>query len=405
MSDSSDDEPIFDTPVNSEDDSSESGDDVFQYQAQKFQKDTYRSRNTSSPSPVKKRRTTQAVSGEDQLKRIERKKVIKNKELEEKVRQKIKEDFGDSDEESIVEIGRKSHSSQKQRNQDDSIIEILDDSPSNKVPAAASIQNQDSTTFNSSIELSSDDEDYPIVTNTPLDGASLSVLQRSRMAAMHLTQAQQYHAEDIVVDTREIETPVVAAKPSSVTDYQTKQPVKLGKALRLTCRSQIEVNGKKRPVSEKVYTIREKESFQVLFEKFVKENDLPQSARVTFLFDGMTLELSKTPSSYEMEDEDLIDVNAKANIIPSRAGVTTTTYNGPKIKIKLRRKVGGQFDEIELQMGNADTFQRLLDMYLEKQKLPRERVKLHFDGESLDLKTTPAQVDMESEDLIDVIYK
>jgi hypothetical protein len=77
----------------------------------------------------------------------------------------------------------------------------------------------------------------------------------------------------------------------------------LGKSIQLTLRHQ---SGK--AVSEDVLSIRMKETFQALADKYRSSKSLGPSTRIVFKFDGETMGMTRTPESYDMEDEDLVDV-------------------------------------------------------------------------------------------------
>jgi hypothetical protein len=77
----------------------------------------------------------------------------------------------------------------------------------------------------------------------------------------------------------------------------------LGSSIQLTLRQQ---NGK--TTSQDAFSIRMKEPFQALAEKYRSSKSLGPSTRIAFHFDGETMGMTRTPESYDMEDEDLVDV-------------------------------------------------------------------------------------------------
>jgi hypothetical protein len=77
----------------------------------------------------------------------------------------------------------------------------------------------------------------------------------------------------------------------------------LGKSIQLTLRQQ---DGK--ATSQDAFSIRMKEPFQALAEKYRSSKSLGPSIRIAFHFDGETMGMTRTPESYDMEDEDLVDV-------------------------------------------------------------------------------------------------
>jgi hypothetical protein len=98
---------------------------------------------------------------------------------------------------------------------------------------------------------------------------------------------------------------------TSLMDFQARSgnavtaPVtaNLGKSIELTLRQQ---SGK--TVSQDVLSICMKESFQALADKYRSSKSLGPSTLITFKFDGETMRMTRTPESYDMEDEDLVDV-------------------------------------------------------------------------------------------------
>lgn len=98
---------------------------------------------------------------------------------------------------------------------------------------------------------------------------------------------------------------------TSLMDFQARSgnsapaavSVNLGKSIQLTLRQQ---SGK--AVSQDEFPIRMKESFQVLADTYRLSKSLGASTRITFKFDGETMGMTRTPESYDMEDEDLVDV-------------------------------------------------------------------------------------------------
>lgn len=290
---------------------------------------------------------------------------------------------------------------------------------------------------------SSDDEDTGVSSSklrlSELKGASaevLEVIQRSRAAANNLRKAQEYEAEDVQVavpspDVSIIDTTFATTTQYEPTDFsglaqqQHKKEKNLGKKIRLTCRTQIEFNGKKRKPVERLLNFRENENLQVLRDELLRSMSppLPPTSNTIMLFDGVSLEMNRTPASYEIENEDLIDVSVKATVIPpqfSSPNITTTKKKrGRDITLTLRHKGGTNrkpsFTETELRLGQQDTFQILLEKYQKQQEQPSRwqrltrttrltKISFQFDGEILDMNKTPASYDMESGDLIDVFH-
>lgn len=402
MSDSSsDDEPMISSPDESIGDDDD--EKVFTYQARKFQKTASNSRISSTPPSASKRKSSNQMSTKDQMSLLERKKKSQEWKLKKRIQL-------DSDDDSVVEIAMPTASrptAVEKNDDDDSSIEVCSPPKINKNTAASNER-----TRRSEIDLldSSDEEEKSPLRTIPLSemaGASkeaMEALQRSKQAKMGLERAQHYKAEDVYVETNDMdETPLVSsgihrntAQPRS----QTKATaVNLGKKLELICRTQLEINGRKKSVPDQKINIRENEQLDVLLQKFLKLHSLPYSARVNMSFDGITLDMTKSPAHFEMMDKGLIDIGAKANVIPKKVQNV-----GPQFNIVLRRKMGKKIEQINMKIGQKENFSSLLDAYRNKeQNLGGKHLSLRFDGEPLDMQKTPAAYDMEADDLIDVI--
>ena len=125
-------------------------------------------------------------------------------------------------------------------------------------------------------------------------------------------------------------------------------------------------------------------------------------------FDGMALDLSKTPAFYEMEDEDLIDVSAKAIVIPLTTKTVDATLSkrkdlGVSLVLTLRQRIGRNLNETNWNLQQREPFSNLMDQFKQAHVSCHSTVVFRFDGENIDLTKTPAAYDMETGDLIDVI--
>lgn len=81
----------------------------------------------------------------------------------------------------------------------------------------------------------------------------------------------------------------------------------LGPLLQLKMRTQAK-NG---TITNDVMTIRAAEPLQKLMDKYKKTQKVTATTKVTFSFDGETMNLNRTPTSYDMESEDIVDVVCK----------------------------------------------------------------------------------------------
>jgi hypothetical protein len=65
---------------------------------------------------------------------------------------------------------------------------------------------------------------------------------------------------------------------------------------------------------EHAFPIRRHENLELLAKSFLVETKLPPSAQVQLIFDGEPLALNRTPASYDMETDDLIDVECSHDV-------------------------------------------------------------------------------------------
>ena len=435
---SSDDEPMIDSPCSSSAEDDDSDDDaVFRTHAIRFQKRNVEEIDSSPPTSARKRRGHH-LSVDDQMIQMERKNERRKQRWEARRSKTRRDSDSDSDEEPTNTNGcdaKNNKNNNKNNNQsyrgDDDVIEIIDDSSSAEVTppkqqntrrmftraasenAGPGLRNRQTTI--DLLEDSSDEETagVPLQSLAGLSKDTKAILERSKRAQQQLLFAQRYHAEDIEVQEPNIEIArptILTASPSL--SKTAKPPANLGKPIILKCRTQLTKNGKKQRAEDKTLAIREREPLQALLDKFRKAHGLPISARVTMTFDGEKLDTTKTPVSYEMEDGDLIDVTAEYNIIvmplQTRTANTsnTTASLGPKLVLKLRRKVGKLLEEKSISHGQQETFESMVEKYKQVAKVAsHETISFQFDGESLDLHKTPATYDMESGELIDVIVR
>jgi hypothetical protein len=455
MSDSSsdDDGPGFSSPVAS-DAESDSG-DIFTYKAQRFQQKVPTQALAAATPVTTGRSKRRLVSTEDRLSRMDRKNKLQKESLQ---KAKLLQAKGDnSDDDSDIEVLETKFSpASKVRSSPPAAKAVFSPTMAGRMRTRSSPKAKSSSAAAAAaaVDLMNDSSDDEAASRSrqPLymlqrQGASkeaLDALQRSRMAVMNLQQAQQYHAEDIHVevpaDTIYRATMAASAIGNASSSYPSSTiatattraaapaPSKpLGKTLRFTCRTKLEVNGKIKPsVQDKVLMVRENEPLSVLVDKFLKDFMLPPSARVTMTFDGQTLLASRTAASYEMEDEDLIDMQAKATAIPlaqnnghnittntnstNRTAASRTTTNrtnlGPNLSLTMRRQNGKKMEQVILKHKLNEPLQSLMETYKKRLKIAASKqLAFYFDGGKLNLQKSPATYEIENEDLIDVVFQ
>lgn len=327
--------------------------------------------------------------------------------------------------------------------------------PSPSRPAAASASAAGSAAMNQPpiYECSSDDDSDDggggAVSNSllwqqqrkALPAGVTEAMQRARMAQSKLTQAQHYHAHELYVPVTEPEliqrrSTVLGPSSSAATTTTATQrssglkaaAMNLGVPLKVLCRTQMDIAGNTTKQTQKIkLTIRNKEPLQSLYDKLFKELLLPPTATLTMTFDGMNLDKSKTPQSYDMENEDLIDCAARATHLlaaTTKGRLTTTTsviptsMNLKKLSLGKRMKFKCQA-EIKLtskrkpkkapvpltsimELREREPLSALLESMIQAHKIPSSaKVTILFDGEVCSLEKTPTDYGMEADELID----
>mmetsp|Transcript_3067 Transcript_3067/g.7207 ORF Transcript_3067/g.7207 Transcript_3067/m.7207 type:complete len:400 (+) Transcript_3067:51-1250(+) len=392
-SSSSDDEPLMNSPFESDGDSDDD-EDVFRYDRRRFIKTApIKSTQENLATPARAQRKRLKPSTDDQMSILEKRQEKKQKNLRARIDQTSM--MNDDSDESVDGSNYPHPNSSADA---DSPIEILDD-PGQSAVAATLKQSK------KVIDLADSSEDDENVATTRSNiQTSDPLLQRSRLARQQLKQAQLYHAEDVDVDTRELEAvvPLSVVKASREQELDKRTVENLGETLQLECNIKREINGKSQEIIKGQYAIKQNELVQKLVIKILQANSLPASSRVKVAFGGMILEKHRTPASYGMMNEDQVDVEIAANIVPKLNANRAKNEYGPNINLKLRRRVGKNVQEIEMRIGSREPLQHIVDSYRKQQNLEKYSVTLHFDGERIDLSKTPLAYDMEAGELVDL---
>jgi Ubiquitin-2 like Rad60 SUMO-like len=159
----------------------------------------------------------------------------------------------------------------------------------------------------------------------------------------------------------------------------------------------------KSPEEEDRWTMGTQQPLQVLVEQYAQRHHIPSPSQISLHFDGDALHLQKTPAFYDMDADDLIDVQVAK---PPAAPVAARRPKGPSIVLILRRadpQKPSQPQETRLPIGKQQALQVLVQQYAQMHGICAiSKISLYFDGDRLNLQTTPAQYDMDEEDLIDV---
>ena len=374
---------------------------------------------------------------------------------------------------------------------DDCVVDVTSTAKSKRVPAAAAAKassevaidcmssDSDEDKFTSSTRqtnLSStsstksaiykSEEPQPMIHHDPSVRAnSNATLEAAKRARAALLQSQVYHAEDVAVpslpsqvvqpsspavfdlESNDFETStaseVVGNAPSAAASYT-------GAMITMYLRYRDTFSNKESKVNMK---IKMDQPLQHLVDEF-------QFGKITQIkFDGQNLDLTKTPSFYDMDDEDLVDAvvtSTKVVIHVRSAGIRNETYqmkksdplekliddyckknqlstivleyNGRKLDtsqssaqlnipndsyldalvaggsvINLIFRVNGKVSETErISIRMKETFQLAMESFAQRRKVTVSQCKFVFDGEVLRSLSTPEQLDLEGGEIIDV---
>ena len=137
------------------------------------------------------------------------------------------------------------------------------------------------------------------------------------------------------------------------------------------------------------------------------------------IFDGRKLEMSKPPSFYDMEDEDLVDVTVVVASAPAAAATASTTsyarlpssavapiYSGTTLRLAFRYQNPTTKNDCStnVKIKSDQPLQDAVNQFEEKHRaIGGLRIaSAIFDGRKLEMNKTPSFYDMEDEDLVDV---
>nr|4BKG_A Chain A, SMALL UBIQUITIN-RELATED MODIFIER 2 [Homo sapiens] len=117
--------------------------------------------------------------------------------------------------------------------------------------------------------------------------------------------------------------------------------------------------------------------------------------QIRFRFDGQPINETDTPAQLEMEDEDTIDV------FQQQTGGRSTENND-----HINLKVAGQDGSVvQFKIKRHTPLSKLMKAYCERQGLSMRQIRFRFDGQPINETDTPAQLEMEDEDTIDVFQQ
>lgn len=300
--------------------------------------------------------------------------------------------------------------------------------------------------------LSSDDDDSDveyglkhaatnlgISTLNNLPPETVAALRRAQESKARLEQAQQYKALDIHVAIQETNlvptsTPLkrTASHGTNVALDMTSKKANMGQTLNIVCRcGHAVINGIKKPMPKEkqsiTLTVREHELLSVLVKKFCAAHQWShETTTVAMMFDGERLDVGKTPSSYELEDEFLVDFSPSIkskkmkNVtlgnfleftcmvkIMEKAEGSTSKSTGRRTK---RQKVEpppkkAQIEKKTVKCRENEPLQVIVEKLcvgIGNLPLVETKVTIKFDAEALDPSKTPKSYEMMDGDMLEV---
>lgn len=235
--------------------------------------------------------------------------------------------------------------------------------------------------------------------------ATLEAAKRARAA---LLQSQVYHAEDMNLPSLPSQVEPAAKAPPAVLDLNTNdyestnvsnstfQNVTTptvsysGPTITIYLRYRDQYN-KESKVSLKIKT---DQPLQHLVDQF-------QRGKVTQMkFDGQNLDFTKTPSFYDMDDEDLVDVTVVANNNgTSKAAAKAATPREEKVVIHVRGAAGASNETYE--MKKSDPLKKVVDAYCKKNRL--STVTLEYNGRKLNALQSCSQLNITNNAYLDAV--
>jgi len=192
-----------------------------------------------------------------------------------------------------------------------------------------------------------------------------------------------------------------------------------GATLRLTFRYQHPTTKKDCSTNVK---LKSDQPLQDAVNEFEEKHRASSGLRIaSAIFDGRKLEMSKPPSFYDMEDEDLVDVTVVIVSSPAAAtssasyarqqpvapvAVATTIYSGTTLRLTFRYQnpTTKKDCSTNVKIKSDQPLQDAVNQFEEKHRASGglRIATAIFDGRKLEMNKTPSFYDMEDEDLVDV---
>ncbi|XP_044353274.1 NFATC2-interacting protein isoform X1 [Triticum aestivum] len=146
------------------------------------------------------------------------------------------------------------------------------------------------------------------------------------------------------------------------------------------------------------FRVSKDEKFDKLFKAYAKKVQL-SSSDLTFVFDGDKINPASTPQDLDLEDEDMIEVHHKPTLDkPAEACVK-------KSREKILIMIQDEDVKLQFRIYKDEKLDKLFKVYAKKvQQSPSDLIFI-FDGDKINSATTPQDLDLENDDMIEVRHK
>ena len=310
-------------------------------------------------------------------------------------------------------------------------LDISDDSDDEIIESKAFTQKSKSAVEQA---LDSDDDDegdtLPATTiasclnmNTKDHLQSLQQLQRARQAQLKLRLAQAYHAEDVHIP---FPTPTSFPIPTLLDRPTRSAPtssVSLGRTISVKMRTTKIINNKRSCQNlEDFMEVKERELIQNLVDRYRDQKGLSDGTKIIFRFEDGIMDVTKTPQFYDLDDDELIDVEFKTLVVFASTLKTDAALSQkltvPDITTPIKIDLGQplfvnlrtvndtkQVSTDVFKTYENEPFRALMDRYRKMKGIAESKVIQFIFEDVLNMDQTPAHVDMESEEMIDVKIK
>jgi len=170
------------------------------------------------------------------------------------------------------------------------------------------------------------------------------------------------------------------------------------------------------------FRIYSSDPFSKLERGYRDAKKLSDKDHVIFKLYGIVIDMHKTPADAEIADSDIIDAIVTKGIseksltsvldieddeVPVKETNEPDTSNpvtevDDYVSLKFRRD---DKDIIKIKVSKNEKFDKIFNGYCTKKSLEKAMIKFIFDGSTVSPNTTPQELDMETDDIIDVAIK